>query len=372
MQYKEFQNIKLSRLGMGNMRLPVIGDDPNGEIDYDRAKAIIDRAMKAGINYYDTAYIYHAGKSEEFVGKALKEYPRESYYVADKFNLQAQPDYRIQFEEQLGRLQMEYIDFYLIHGIQEYFAEQVIESGCIAYFDSLKQQGKIRYLGFSFHSTPQVLQKMLTAYKWDFVQIQLNYYDWLFGDARELYEILEEAGIPVMVMEPVHGGLLAELNEKSAALLKAAEPEASLASWAMRWVMSLDMVQVVLSGMSNEEQVEDNVKIFSEAKALDEKEQELVEQACAMLRSDISVPCTGCHYCCPDCPKGLDIPVLLKAYNEAKLDAAWRLSSLLTIPKEKWPTECIGCGTCTGHCPQGFDIPQYMAEMKEMLKIFED
>jgi len=246
MKYKGFKDIpKLSRLGMGVMRMPV-HDGDYARIDYEKAKAVIDRCMKSGVNYYDTAYIYHEGRSEEFTGKALVEYPRGSYYVADKFNFQAEPDYKKQFSEQLRRLDMEYIDFYLLHGIQDNFQEDMLTSGCIEYFDEQKKAGSIRYLGFSFHGNPGNLRKVVERYPWDFAQIQLNYYDWCFGDAKELYEILEEAGIPVMVMEPVHGGLLAKLTDEAAALLKEHAPGASLASWAMRWRVGLHAVLVVL------------------------------------------------------------------------------------------------------------------------------
>ena len=208
MQYKNFKNeISLSRLGMGTMRLPTCGS--SSDIDYEKAQAIIDSAMKSGINYYDTAYIYHGGRSEEFLGAALAKYPRDSFYVADKFNFQAEPDYRKQFAEQLRRLKMDRIDFYLLHGIQDSFVDDILASGAIEYFDSLKKEGKIRYFGFSFHGSPQALRKLIDAYPWDFVQMQLNYYDWYCTGAKELYDILEQANIPVMVMEPVHGRVLA-------------------------------------------------------------------------------------------------------------------------------------------------------------------
>lgn len=269
MQYKEFKSsAKLSMLGMGAMRLPVIGED-QGNIDYGKAKAIIDRAYQGGVNYYDTAYIYHNGKSEEFLGKALAEYPRESYYVADKFNLQAEPDFKKQFPEQLSRLNMEYIDFYLIHGIQDAWMDQFLESGALRYFDELKKQGKIKNLGFSFHASPASLRKLLKIYPWDFVQIQLNYLDWYYGDAKELYEILEEAEIPAMIMEPVRGGKLASLTPEAEAIFKEADPEASIASWALRFVMSRPQAQVVLSGMSNLEQVEDNLHTFQRQHSYD-------------------------------------------------------------------------------------------------------
>lgn len=368
MRYKKFKDgIELSRLGMGTMRMPVI-DGNDAKIDFEKAQDIIDNCMEKGINYYDTAYIYHKGNSESFLGKALAKYPRESFYVADKFNLQANPDYRKQFDEQLERLQMDYIDFYLLHAIQDSFADEILKNGCISYFDDLKKQGKIKYLGFSFHGSPKVLSEILPVYPWDFVQIQLNYYDWYFGDAKELYEILSAADIPVMVMEPVHGGLLANLNEDAGRILKAANEKASLASWAMRWVMSLDQVQVVLSGMSDNLQAEDNIHTFDEALPLTGEDEKRIEEAAKIQHAAVAVACTSCRYCCPDCPAGLDIPRLIKAYNEAKIGGTWRLGSLLSFPKEKRPTACIGCGACTKHCPQNFAIPEIMDEMKRSLE----
>nr|WP_300826242.1 aldo/keto reductase [uncultured Schaedlerella sp.] len=372
MQYKKFKSsAKLSMLGMGAMRLPVVGGD-QGNIDYEKAKAIIDRAYQGGVNYYDTAYIYHNGKSEEFLGKALAEYPRESYFVADKFNLQAEPDYKKQFPEQLSRLNMEYIDFYLIHGIQDAWMDQFLECGALRYFDELKKQGKIRNLGFSFHASPDSLRKLLKIYPWDFVQIQLNYLDWYYGDAKELYEILEEAEIPIMIMEPVRGGKLANLTPEAEAILKEADPEASIASWALRFVMSRPQVQVVLSGMSNLEQMEDNLHIFSETACLTEEEEALVKKAADEFRSKVGVGCTACRYCTPNCPIGLDIPKILSLYNDVKLvNEEWRATFADAMPEGKRPEDCIGCGACTGHCPQSLDVPAVMKEMAEIRKKFQ-
>lgn len=369
MVYKSFKDeIRLSRLGMGNMRLPVKTDEPGTPIDYEAAKKIIDRAMEAGVNYYDTAYIYHGGESEVFTGKALKDYPRGSYYVADKFNFQADPDYEAQFAEQLKRLDMEYIDFYLLHGVQDWFADDLIKSGCIEYFDRLKKEGKIRYFGFSFHGTPELLKRMLGSYPFDFVQIQLNYYDWFYGEAKALYDILDEVKIPVMVMEPVHGGMLADLGEKANALLKDAAPDKSVASWAMLWVMGLPRVQIVLSGMSDPGQLEDNARTVSEADSLSEEELRVLKKACGIVRAGVSVPCTKCRYCTPNCPMGLNIPLLLSYYNDAKMDGPWRLSNLASAAEGKLPSACVGCGACTSHCPQSFDIPKYMRELAEMME----
>jgi len=368
MQYREYKDgLKLSMLGMGNMRLPVQQDVDGKPIDYTKAKAIIDAAMKAGINYYDTAYIYHGGESEVFTGRALAEYPRDSYYVATKFNLDANPDFVAQFGEQLARLNMDHIDFYLLHGVMDHNLEKYFEIGAVEYFDEMKAQGKIRYFGFSFHGTPDALRKMVAKRRWDFVQTQLNYYDWLYGDAKELYRILDEAGIPIMVMEPVRGGLLAKMNEESAEVLKHAAADKSLASWAMKWVKALPRVQVALSGMSDMDQLTDNIATMSEEADITSEEKMVIENAAHKLRVSVSVPCTGCRYCTDDCPMQLDIPRLLATYNEVKLSGAWRLSAIKDLPADKLPAACIACGVCAGHCPQSINIPQYMTEMAEMM-----
>lgn len=369
MQFKDYKDgIRLSRLGMGNMRLPIQEDKEGHPIDYGKTKAIIDEAIRSGINYFDTAYVYHGGESEVVVGKALAEYPRESFYIADKFNYGANPDFRAQFEEQLKRLDMDYIDFYLLHAVGDDSFEPYTTCGCIEYFKEKKSEGKIRYLGFSFHGSPDTLRKLLLVHEWDFVQIQLNYYDWVFGTAKEQYEILTEAGIPVIVMEPVRGGMLAKLNEKTAAKLKDADPGRSIASWALRWVMGLDNVQVILSGMSAMDQMTDNVATFAEGKPLTAEERALAEQVAADYRTDVSVPCTACRYCTDDCPMGLEIPKLLSVYNKFKVDGPWALMPLGKFPEDKRPTACISCAACTGHCPQTIDVPKYMTEMAEAMK----
>ncbi len=370
MIYKDFQGEKISRLGMGNMRLPTVGGEPGSPIDYEQAKSMIDELVRSGVNYFDTAYIYHGGKSEEFVGKALSDYPRESYHVATKFNLGANPDYRAQFAEQLSRLGMDYIDFYLLHGVGDDSFEGYTGCGCIEYFEEQKKAGRIRWLGFSFHGSPDTLRRMLAIRKWDFVQIQLNYYDWVFGTAKEQYEILAEAGIPVVVMEPAHGGMLARLNEKTAAKLKAMDPERSVASWAMRWAMGLEGVQVVLSGMSDMEQARDNIATFAEGKPLTAEERAAVEQVAADYRTDVSVPCTACRYCTDGCPMGLEIPKILAAYNASKVEGPWALMDLAKLPEDKRPSACIACGACTAACPQSIEVPKYMAEMAEAEKRF--
>ena len=363
MHYRNFKDgIRLSALGMGNMRLPT---DASGEIDYTKGKEIIDYAYKNGINYYDTAYIYHGGKSEMFLGEALAEYPRVSYFLADKYNL-ANLDYKEEFEEQRTRLRTDSIDFYMLHGLQDNTADRYLTCGALEYFHSLMQEGKIRYLGVSVHCSPAKFEQIMNAYDWDFVQLQLNYYDWLYGDAKTLYDMADARQIPVMVMEPVRGGKLASLTPEANEKLRQSEPERSIASWAFRWVAALPRVAIVLSGMSNMEQIVDNIATFADYKPLSEAQNKLLLDACAVYRPSVSVACTSCRYCCDDCPQGLDIPRLLSVYNDVKLGGEWRLDFLGDLTEDKMPSACVACGLCTGHCPQGFDIPAYFQEMAKL------
>ena len=375
MRYEIYKdNIKLSKLGLGAMRLPQTAPGFAGPIDESKAQEIIDYCMALGVNYYDTAYIYHGGRSEVVLGLALSKYPRESFYIADKFNVQANPDYKAQFAEQLARLQMEYIDFYLMHGVTDLTVADYEASGCIPYFEEQKRTGKIKYWGFSFHGTPDCLRKLLEKYRWDFVQIQLNYYDWYQGTAKQQYEILREHGISVMVMEPIHGGMLADLPEECLQLLPGSE--VSPATWALRFVMNLPGVAVVLSGMSDLQQTKENINTANQEYELNDGELSNLERISTVLRKKIAVPCTSCRYCCDNCPQGLDIPSLLSAYNDYRDEAAalgdadlavWRLFRLQALPEEKMPTSCVGCGNCTTHCPQSLDIPAYMQEMAALL-----
>lgn len=375
MRYQKFrEHVNLSKLGLGAMRLPQTEPGLAKPIDEPEAQKLIDYCMAHGVNYYDTAYIYHGGKSEEFLGRALSKYPRECYYVADKFNVQANPDYRAQFAEQLRRLRMKYIDFYLLHGVTDLTAISYEQCGCIPYFQEQKRLGNIRYLGFSFHGTPDCLRKLLKLTDWDFVQIQLNYYDWFQGTAKEQYEILRAHGIPVMVMEPIHGGMLANLPEEAEKLLP--RSGASPAAWALRFAMNLPGVAVVLSGMSNMRQAQENVDTAALRGEISREDTARLEQISGLLRKKIAVPCTSCRYCCDGCPQGLDIPALLTAYNDFKEEsaalgdrnmAAWRLSRLKALPEDKRPNACVGCGNCTAHCPQDLKIPLYMNEMASLL-----
>ncbi len=367
MEKKKFQSITLSRLGMGNMRLPLRNDLEGSPIDREKAQQIIDCAMENGVNYYDTAYVYNSGDSEKFLGEAMGKYPRDSFYLATKFNIGANPDYKQVFRQQCERCGTDHFDFYLVHAVMDHNYKKYEESGCIEYFKELKRQGKIKYLGFSNHSSPQTLKYFRDLYDWDFIQLQLNYYDWKYGTAKEEYEICTEKNIPVIVMEPVRGGRLADLTPEANSLLKAAHPEWSIASWAFRWVRSLEGVQVVLSGMSNMEQIKDNIGTFNSEQALSEKDISTLMQACDMFRNQMQIPCTKCRYCCDDCPAKIDIPAVLMIYNNYKLSGDWILDGLRKSEKPG-PLNCVGCKKCVGHCPQSIKIPDIMAELKEKLK----
>lgn len=361
MIYRDFNDLKLSLLGMGNMRLPTIGEGFDAPVDEAKAGEIIDYVYRQGVNYFDTAYLYHNGQSETVLGRALARYPRDSFYLADKFWYQSMtPDMTFQqfFETQLERCGVDHFDFYLIHNIGDATIDDYIEldktRGMLAYFESERAAGRIKYFGFSCHSSNENMVRFLDYHHFDFVQIQCNYVDWTLQDARRKYEILTERGIPVIVMEPCRGGALASHSEEQNTRLKEARPDESIAAWAFRFLQSLDNVAVVLSGMSTLEQAEDNVRTFSELKPLNEKERALL-QTIIDERLPL-VPCTVCHYC-HDYPQKLDIPALIEVYNESLISAPNALWWLSELAEEQKPHNCIACGQCVKACPQAIDIP---------------
>lgn len=365
MQTQQFCGRQISRLGMGNMRLPM---DQTGAIDEKKAAEIIDYLYQSGVNYYDTAYVYHGGTSESFLGSTMPRYPRESYCLATKYISFASPDYAAVFEEQLSRLKTDYIDFYLIHAVDDENADGYLQSGCIDYFKAQKAKGRIRNLGFSSHASVETLDRFIHANDaWDFAQIQLNYLDWTLQDAKGQYELLTENGIPVIVMEPVRGGKLAKLTPETEAMLRAVHPDWSISSWAFRWLLRLENVKLVLSGMSTLAQAQDNVATFSDATPLSNADTALLLEVCEKYRTQISVPCTACRYCCDGCPAGIDIPAMMDLYNDYKLSGAWELGEKL----DKFPKnarDCIACGVCATHCPQSISIPDAMRELAQAAK----
>ncbi len=365
MIYKDFQDIKLSALGMGNMRLPVVDGDDN-KIDVAAAKEMLDYCMKSGINYYDTAYGYHGGNSELVVGELLKEYDRNDFYLASKFpgyDLSNMPRVKEIFEEQLKKCQVDYFDFYLFHNVCETNIDAYLnpEFGIYDYLMEQKKNGRIRHLGFSTHGDVDCITRFLKAYGSDmeFCQIELNYFDYRFQDAKSKVELLNKWNIPIWVMEPVRGGQLATLSDEAAARLKEARPDEKIPAWAFRFLQTLD-VTMTLSGMSDMQQLKDNIATYEESRPLNRQEMELILSIADDMISRTTVPCTGCHYCVSHCPKKLDIPSLLKLYNEAMVAGSGMFIAqmgLTLFEQDKQPECCIRCHSCEKVCPQAIHIP---------------
>ena len=365
---KKFNNLDISAIGFGLMRLP----QKDGEPDIAKTQAMVDYAMEHGINYYDTAWFYHSGKSELAAGEVLKKYPRNSYYLADKMPLRILKDKSEvlpTFEEQLKKCQTDYFDFYLAHNINK--REWKILKDCNVYEQLLekKKEGKIKYLGFSIHDTPELLEEVVKTYKWDFVQLPINPIDWKTVDAKRQYEIATKAGLPIVVMNPLKGGQLSTLSEKAVEILKTANPNVSPSSWSLRYSASLPNVFVVLSGMTELEHVMDNVKTFTNFKPLTENEQKFLESAIAVYNSSGAISCTYCQYC-TGCPVGIDIPKNFLMYNQYKAtDRKDRfVLAYESIKKENRADKCINCGICKNKCPQQLDIPNILKDIAILYK----
>ena len=377
MIYRDFQGLSLSALGFGTMRLPVV----NGEykaIDEKAAAEMIDYAMRHGVNYYDTAWGYHDGESERAVGKILKSYPRESFYLATKF-----PGYDLSnmnkveeiFEAQLKKCGVEYFDFYLFHNLCEMNIDAYLDDekyGIYTYLKKQKAAGRIRHLGFSAHGSRAVIRRFLEAYGKDmeFCQLQINYLDWTFQSAKEKMDLLAEWNIPIWVMEPLRGGKLADLSAEDTARLKALRPNEGIPAWAFRFLQTLPSVKMILSGMSDLGQVKDNVRTFGEDKPLDKRELDELFAVADGMTKKTSLPCTACRYCTGHCPKGLDIPELIKLYNEHSFTGGGFIApmALQAVSEEKRPSACIGCRSCEKVCPQGIKISEMMSAFNKKLK----
>lgn len=373
--YKD-TGINISVLGLGCMRLPKITPDKE-DIDYEKAQEIVDYAFASGINYFDTAHMYHDGMSEEFVGHALKKYDRDSFYLATKMPIwmaETPADVERIFNLQLEKLQTDHIDFYLCHALNKAAFQKIVDFGAYEFLAKKKAEGAISYLGFSFHDAPDMLEEIVGKYEWDFAQIQLNYLDWKMQDAKKQYEILESNGIPCIIMEPVRGGALASPCDTANKLFKDARPDKSIASWAIRYAATLPNVMTVLSGMSNMEQIKDNVKTMTDFEPLTKAEYEIIDKAVEAYKQKDTVPCTGCRYCM-DCPFGVDIPKMFKLYNQYAVDKdvkAYKAAYSETDESER-VDKCTACGNCMSHCPQAIKIPEKLAMIKELTeKIFAE
>lgn len=375
MVYRNFQDIKLSNLGMGTMRLPTI-DGKYSDIDEKATAEMFDHALKNGVNYFDTAWGYHDGMSEIAVGKILSKYPRESFYLATKF-----PGYDLSnmdkveeiFEKQLEKCGVDYFDFYLFHNVCEMNIDAYLDPkyGIDKYLTEQKKNGRIRHLGFSVHGSYDVMKRFLDAYgdHIEFCQVQLNWLDWDFQEAKLKAELLNKLNIPIWVMEPLRGGKLANLASEYENQLKELRPDEEIPAWSFRYLQGIKGVTMILSGMSNMEQVQKNIETFKTDKPLNEKESAVLAGiADKMLNS--SLPCTSCRYCTSHCPQGLDIPKLIELYNEHSFTGGGFIApmALSSIPQDKQPSACVGCRSCEAVCPQQIKISEAMKDFCEKLK----
>ena len=376
MIYRAFQDMQLSNLGMGAMRLPLLAGEER--IDEAATFRMVDMAMEAGVNYYDTAWGYHDGESEVVLGRALRRYPRERYNLADKF-----PGYDLSnfgkveqiFEAQLKRCGVDHFDFYLFHNVCELNIESYLNDakyGTYAYLIEQKRNGRIRHLGFSAHGSADVIRRFLDAYGQDmeFCQLQLNWLDWEFQGGREKAALLTQRNIPIWVMEPLRGGKLAKLPEAEADKLRTLRPEEGIPGWAFRFLQGIPGVTVILSGMSDEAQMAENLRTFETDRPLREEESSVLLSLAADMTRRTALPCTACRYCTSHCPQQLNIPWLLELYNEHVFTGGGFLApmALMSLPEDKKPSACIGCRSCEQVCPQQIKISEAMADFCEKLK----
>jgi predicted aldo/keto reductase-like oxidoreductase len=375
MIYRDFQNEKLSALGFGAMRLPVI-DGNDRDIDEAKTQEMVERAYEAGINYFDTAWGYHGGNSETVLGKWLEKFPRESFNIATKFpgyDLNNMSKVKEIFEQQLEKTGMEYFDFYLFHNVCEMNIDAYLnpEYGIFDYLMAQKKAGKIRHLGFSCHGNYDVLKRFLDAYgeHMEFCQLQLNYLDWTFQGGKEKVDLLNQMNIPVWVMEPLRGGKLAHLSEADEKILRQLRPDEDPAAWAFRFLQSQKGITMILSGMSEQDQLEKNLKTFAEDRKLNETEMKAIEDLAERMLSVNTVPCTACHYCVTHCPMGLDIPHLISLYNEHVYTGGGFIApmALSALDDDKKPQACLHCRSCEAVCPQQIRISEIMSDFAERI-----
>jgi predicted aldo/keto reductase-like oxidoreductase len=373
MEYRSFAGMPaVSLLGFGAMRLPKV-DPAREDIAFDEAKAMLDAALAGGVNYIDTAWPYHEGMSESFLGEALAGRARDSYVLATKlpvWEVASKAEADELFAKQLAKLRTDFVDFYLLHSLDGARFSGVEDNGLYDWGCQQKAAGRIGHLGFSFHGTIADLERILNAHTWDFAQIQLNWLDWELQEAGRAYQMLVDADVPVVIMEPVRGGALANLPADCLAELKAADETASPVSWALRFAGSLPGVLTVLSGMSTLRQVEENLATFTDFESLGKREQEVLEAAKTLYQASGTVPCTGCRYCM-DCPYGVDIPRCFALYNQYKLsgNAFGYNIGLSILGDERQAQNCTACGSCLELCPQHIDIPD---ELEKLLVETED
>ena len=375
MEYSKFEKLGISTslLGFGCMRFP---QTPDGKIDEPEAEKMLDTAIKAGVTYIDTAYPYHNGDSEPFVGKVLKKYDRDSFYLATKlpiWKLEKKEDVKRIFDEQLERLAVDHVDFYLLHGLDKEAWEKVKELDVLPFVESMREAGKIRYIGFSFHDDYEVFEEILTSRPWDFCQIQLNYYDRDYQAGIKGMKMAAERGMAVVVMEPLRGGLLVDLPKNAQAVFDESGIKHSNVEWAFDWLWDMPEVSCVLSGMSTPEQLQQNIGYMQNAHPgmLSDEERKVLDQAKAALDSRAAIPCTGCNYCVDMCPNKIAIPYNFRAYNMGTLYDDMELAKDFyqneVTSYGRRADSCTSCGSCEEICPQHIAISEWLPKVDELL-----
>ncbi|MCL2628495.1 MAG: aldo/keto reductase [Oscillospiraceae bacterium] len=390
MVYYNFKGLNLSTLGYGGMRLPT-SDSKGRVVNEEETAKLLVHAYNSGVNFFDTAFFYHASNSERVMGKVLSQFPRDTWYLADKMpgNFIEIVDGKIElgvefmgmesktyntpaevFEIQLKNAGVDYFDFYMLHNVSESTYELYTDEkiGMVNFLLEEKKRGRIKHIGFSTHGRYETIEKFLNKYDcFEFVLMQLNYLDWSLQESDKKYDIITKHNIPVFVMEPVRGGKLANMTGDGLAMLKASKPGDTAARWAFRFLQSLPNVAVVVSGMSNMEQLKENLEIFEKKDPLSDAEKEVLQKVVDNMAS--FVPCTSCRYCCDACPKDLDIPMLIATYNEAANEFGWYVNDVMeTLTDDEKPSACISCGVCSPLCPQDIDIPDVLSKFDELLK----
>ncbi|GHU82210.1 Fe-S oxidoreductase [Spirochaetia bacterium] len=368
----------VSLFGFGGFRYPLTQPGNEASIDKVKLDEMVDYAIAHGVNYFDTGYMYHDGASETCLGEILSKYPRDKYNFVTKMpigDLKTEADVDRIFQHQLKKCRVDYFDFYLIHCVNKAFMVNCDNFHVHTYLKEKQRQGLIRHYGFSFHDTPELLKEAIDKYEPEFVQIQLNYMDWELQDAKTQYKIIKDRGLQLVVMEPVRGGMLAQLCEKSREIFKKANPEAGIASWALRYAASFPEVLCVLSGMGSLDQVKDNVRTFSPFRPLDDSERAVIDEAYGVYKKMLVIPCTACRYCCKGCPREIDIPAVFGVYNNYYIQGKFKKSAIQDlyfrygfIPENRHWHRCIKCGACVRKCPQNIDIPRRLRTFGKVYK----
>ena len=372
---RKFDNTTMPLIALGCMRLPM----RDGKIDMVELDKMVEYAMAHGANYFDTAYMYVDGKSENAIGEVLKKYPRESFILTDKnpaYLVNSPSDVHKLFNEQLKKCQVEYFDNYMVHNINKNTIRNYRDNDMYGELLKLKKEGKIKHLGFSFHGDPKMLREVISEHKWDFCQLQLNYLDWEVVNADELYQIADEAGVPVIVMEPLRGGVLCNLPEKAANHLKEKCPNDTQASFGLRWIAGKERVFTILSGMSNLQQLKENVDTFVNYREITPEEEKVGQELAHIIQSGGAISCTACRYCMEVCPRGINIPAIFGLYNMYKGSTAANAAFMFVynynaLKEEQRADKCIECRLCIKNCPQDLQIPKLLKEVDKTVKEVE-